>query len=202
MSFSTPLLCACSRYAVPVGTTGDALGSAFLEMNGEQVVSGQKVAICTCSIYLSKALEEAEPSFAVYQGIVGRCGGEIDADGLCEGGVRGRGGTFTSGCHQGVKGCERQASCLPRPRFLTIPFAAPTPQHSPPSPFPQPHFLPSLRVSLCFSGPPLSHNSWYMELRMLSIHCMFVLPVLGTRIKIDTSCTTARLFPVTVVLRW
>ena len=92
----TPLLCACSRYAVPVGTTGDALGTAFLEMHGEQVVSGQKVAICTCSIYLSKALEEAEPSFAVYQGIVGRCGGEIDADGLCEGGVRGRGGTFTS----------------------------------------------------------------------------------------------------------
>ena len=87
MSFSTPLLCACSRYAVPVGTTGDALGTAFLEMNGEQVVSGQKVAICTCSIYLSKALEEAEPSFAVYQGIVGRCRGEIDADGLCKGGV-------------------------------------------------------------------------------------------------------------------
>ena len=42
------------------------------------------------------------------------------------------------------------------------------PKHSPPSPFPQPHFLPSPVSPPVLSRAP-SHHSWYMELRMLSL---------------------------------
>ena len=51
------------------------------------------------------------------------------------GGARGErgGGTITSGCHQGVKGCGRQEACLPPPvSFLINPFApARTPSWTP-----------------------------------------------------------------------
>ena len=49
------------------------LGKTFLKAHGDVVLPGRKVALCSCSIHITKELKETKPGICVLDATVSRC---------------------------------------------------------------------------------------------------------------------------------